>query len=106
TGTVADALALAGLGDEALMVMKSQDVANATAAALDAIPTRTLRNYPAAAPPDAVASAAVRPLGDTGGVAWSHRLSAAPISPLVAITAAGWGFDHLPAPVKKPVARV
>jgi hypothetical protein len=103
TGTVADALELAGAE---LMVMKYQDVANATAAVLDAIPAHTLRVYPAAALTDAVAAAATRPLGDTGGVSWSHRLSAAPISPLVALTAAGWGFDHLPAPVKKPVARV
>jgi hypothetical protein len=103
TGTVADALELAGAD---LMVMKTQDVANATADVLDAIPNRTLRIYPAAALTDAVAAAATRPLGDTGGVTWSHRLSAAPISPLVALTAAGWGFDHLPPPVRKPVARV
>jgi hypothetical protein len=101
TGTVADALELAGAD---LLPMAVLDVANATAGFLDGVSDHRLRIYPADALTEAVAGAATRALGDTGGVAWSHRDSAAPVAPLVAVCAAGWGFDRTPAK-RKPVAR-
>jgi hypothetical protein len=99
TGTVADELERAGVP---LLVLKTLDVANAAATFLDQVRNRSARIYPAAALTEAVAGAAMRPLGDTGGFAWSHRDSAAPVAPLVAICGAGWGFEHLPPPAVRP----
>lgn len=105
TGTVADALDRVGAN---VMVMTALDVANATAGFLDSVNGAAqleqplLRIYPAAALTEAIDGAATRPLGDTGGIAWSHSLSASPIAPLVALCAAGWGYDHLPPEPPRP----
>jgi hypothetical protein len=102
TGTVADALELAGAE---LLTMATQDVANATAAFLDGITAQVLRIFPTPALTESLEGAATRALPrDTGGFAWSHANSAGPIAPLVATCAAGWGFDRT-VEKRKPVAR-
>ena len=99
-GTVADALERAGAD---LLTMTAADVANAAAAFLDGIAHHTLQVFPSEALSEAVAGAAQRPLGDSGGFAWSRRASAAPVAPLVAASNAWWGAVHLAPPDQKPV---
>jgi hypothetical protein len=100
-GTVADALERAAAD---LLVMTAADVANAAAGMLDGITGRTLTVYPSVALSEAVDGAAQRPLGDSGGFAWSRKASAAPVAPLVAASNALWGALHLPPPGQKPAA--
>jgi hypothetical protein len=99
TGTVAEALELAGA---TTVPMRALDVANATAGLLDAIASHAVRIYPAAALDEAVPGAATRRLGDTGGMAFSHRDSATPVAPLVALAHARWGYEHLAPPEIRP----
>jgi hypothetical protein len=86
-----------------LLVTKAQDVANAAAGLLDAISERSCSLWPNTELDAAADAVTTRPLGD-GGYAFSRRASAGPIAPLVAIAAALWGHDHLPPPLRKPVA--
>lgn len=121
TGTVADALirALTPNGgkkppESKLRIMSTLDVANATAELLDGINGAAKRKadgqaaglavYPADALTEALEGAVLRPLGDTGGIAFSHMKSSAPVAPLVALAAAGWGFDHLAPEPARPQA--
>lgn len=101
-GTVLDQLERANPGPGALLVMGADDVANAAATFLDAVTAGALAVWPHPALDAAVAAAVKRPLGD-GGYAWSRKGSAASIAPLVAVCAALWGAQRVPAP-RSPVA--
>jgi len=100
SGPAVDELERAGAD---LLSMRTGDVGNAAAGMLDAILRRQLRVRPSLALSDAVAGAAQRPLGDTGGFAWSRRASAAPVAALVAASNALWGARHNPPPLRPVV---
>lgn len=89
--------------DRDLLVMKTQDVANAAAGFLDAVLNGTLRVWPHPALTAAVEVALTRPLGDSG-FAWDRRRSSESIAPLVAASAALWGSEHLPPTPARPSA--
>jgi hypothetical protein len=95
--TVHDELARAGAD---LLTMTSYDVAVAAAGFLDAVKAASLSVWPHPALDDAVEVAGTRPLGD--GFAWSHRASAGSIAPLVAVSNALWGIEHMPPPPVRP----
>jgi hypothetical protein len=101
TGPFVDSLEVAGAD---LLIMRTGDVANAAAALVDAVRTRTLRVVSSPALSDAFDGAAQRHLADTGGFVWSRAHSAAPVEPLVAVSNALWGARHLPPPPVKPAA--
>jgi hypothetical protein len=100
-GPTVDALDRAGAQ---LLVMGTGDVANAAAGFIDAVHHHALAVVPSAALSDAVEGAAQRPIGDTGGFAWSRKGSAAPVVALVAASAALWGARHAPDPGPIPAA--
>ncbi len=85
-----------------LLIMSNGDVANAAAGMLDAIAQRQLHVVRSPALSEAVDGAAIRPLGDTGGFAWSRRGSAAAAGPLIAASNARWGAMHHPGRPVKP----
>ncbi len=99
-GPTVDALERAGVP---LLPMTGGDAANAAASITDAIATRTLRVRPSEALTEAVAGAATRRLGDTGGFAWSRRDSAGPVAALVAVSAARWGAQRTDPPTRPAV---
>jgi phage terminase large subunit-like protein len=74
-----------------LIVMASQDVANAFGAFVDACNQKRGRHIGQAQLTAALAGAKTRPLGD-GGEAWGRRTSGEDISSLVAVTAADWAY--------------
>jgi hypothetical protein len=100
SGPAVDELERAGA---TVLLMSSGDVGNAAAGMLDAITHQQLRVRTSPVLSEAVAGAAQRAIGDTGGFAWSRRASAAPVAALVAASNALWGARHNPPPVKPAV---
>lgn len=83
-----------------LMPMKAADVAVAAASLLDDVTAEAVSIWPHPALDAAVAAAAIKTLGD--GFAWSRRHSSSSVAPLVALSAARWGVEHLPPEPARP----
>lgn len=83
-----------------LIVLNTSAVAVAAGGWLDDLKAGRLRVWPHPALTAAVAVAATRPLGEAW--AWSKRGAEGRIAPLVALTHARWGFDHLPPEPLRP----
>lgn len=98
---VADELARLGIETRSL---NAPQYATGCATILSAATNGRLAHAGRPALDDAVAVAATRPLGDAW--AWSRRDSSASIAPLVAVTVAGWAFDHRPPAPQRPVIAV